>query len=368
MNLKYIIFISIFISLHSCKSEVTDIVSINAEIENAVNVLDITEYFHPEYIMLEKNEQCLIGEIHKAAIYSDYIIVLDKQISKGVYLFNRSGKFIRQIGSKGKGRGEYLYLEDFNVINDKIFLLSGLDRKLLVYDFDGNIIREERMSDHGGQIMGMFSDESYFTLRSNSRISVNYWKKNGELKNTIFEKEYSFINWQISKGYSQIKNASYISPKFTETIYFIDKKKIYPIYTFDYGKRNFPIGEVNNKIDLREKYKSKEYTSLYSFTISDDFLITRFVSFKPYYGVYFRKSGELILTKRLKCNDILLTTNIGEFEKGIIYSIESSMLVNLKNYKGSESVPLELHNVKSEDNPVLILLKQKEGAFNKNEE
>lgn len=355
----------IIVLLFSCKREDNEIVRVNVDVENAVNILDIAEYFSPEYIILETNEQCLIGEIHKAVIYSDYILVLDKHISKGVYLFNRTGKFIRQIGSMGKGRGEYLYLEDFSVINDKIFLLSGLDGKLLVYDFNGNLKREERMLDHGGQILGLFSDESYFTLRSNSRISINYWKKNGELINTIFEKKYSFINWQISKGYSQIQNTSYISPKFTETIYKIDKKNIYPIYTFDYGKRNFPIGEVTNTEELREKYKSKKYTSLNTFTISDDFIITSYFSSNPYCGLYFRKNGEHILTKRLMCNNILLTSNVGEFDKGIIYSKEASMLVNIRDYKGSESFPVELKNVKSDDNPVLILLKQKEGAFNK---
>lgn len=349
----------------SCKSIDTEIVIINAEIENAVNDLDISDYFCPEYIVLETNEQCLLGVIHKVLIYSDYILVLDKEISKCVYLFNRSGKFLRQIGSKGTGSGEYLYLEDFNVINDKIFLLTGLDRKLIVYDFDGNLKREERMSDHGGYIIGLFSDESYFTLRSNSRINLNYWEKNGKLRNTIFEKKYSFINWQISKGYSLMKNAQYISPKFTETIYKIDKKGMYPIYKFDYGKRNFPIGEVNNTEELREKYKSKKYTSLHSFTISDDFIITKFISSSPCNGLYFRKNGQLILAKRLMCNNMLLTYSVGEFENGVIFSAESAMLVNIKNYKGNESLPLEFQDIKSDDNPVLILLKQNEGAFSK---
>lgn len=361
-----IIIVIIVVLLFSCKREVNEAVRVKVDIEKAEDVLDVTEYFSPEYIILETNEKCLIGEIHKAVIYSDYVLVLDKEISKGVYLFNRSGKFIRQIGSKGKGRGEYLYLEDFGVINDKIFLLAGLDRKLLVYDFNGNLKREERMLDHGGLILGMFSDESYFTLRSNSRISINYWEKNGKLKYTIFEKRYSFINWEISKGYSQIQNTSYISPKFTETIYKIDKKNIYPIYSFDYGERNFPIDDVNNAEELRSKYQSKKYTSLNAFTISDDFIITSYISSKPCYSLYFRKNGEHILAKRLMCNNLLLTSIVGEFNKGVVYSKEASMLVNIRNYKGSESFPVELQGVKSDDNPVLILLRQKEGVFSKN--
>ncbi|VAW25165.1 hypothetical protein MNBD_BACTEROID01-356 [hydrothermal vent metagenome] len=53
-----------------------------------------------------------------------------------------NGKFIRQIGKKGNGPGEYLIIFDFVVISDTIFISSTGKRSLIKYSVNGDFIEE----------------------------------------------------------------------------------------------------------------------------------------------------------------------------------------------------------------------------------
>lgn len=88
-------------------------------------------------IALETTDNSLLGRIKKMDVTEDYLIFLD---NKGVFLFQKDGKFLRRIGKSGPGPGEYSKVTDFTVddINDKIYLLDASKRVVFVYDFESN--------------------------------------------------------------------------------------------------------------------------------------------------------------------------------------------------------------------------------------
>lgn len=93
-----------------------------------------------EYLPLEANSDCLIHTIAGVNVYDSLVFVSDYFL--GLYVFGRSGNFIRKIGSNGRGPGEYPRVSDFAVDykHNEVYILS--DRKMLVYDLLGKFKKE----------------------------------------------------------------------------------------------------------------------------------------------------------------------------------------------------------------------------------
>jgi len=91
-----------------------------------------------QYIPLETNPACVIREISNLTVVDSFLFVSD---NFRLLLFNKSGKFLQQIGTVGRGPGEYERVRDFAVSssNKEIYVLTG--REVLIYNFKGHFIR-----------------------------------------------------------------------------------------------------------------------------------------------------------------------------------------------------------------------------------
>ena len=56
-----------------------------------------------------------IGSLDKIQGLNNRIFILDRHQAKGVFEFTRDGVFVRQIGSRGNGPGEYIVPGDFSL-------------------------------------------------------------------------------------------------------------------------------------------------------------------------------------------------------------------------------------------------------------
>lgn len=72
-----------------------------------INTSDIIEDYR--YIPLETTSQSLMGMIRKVEFYKDRIYIYDVETNM-VYIYDKSGKFLRKIGQKGGGPGEFTTL------------------------------------------------------------------------------------------------------------------------------------------------------------------------------------------------------------------------------------------------------------------
>ena len=62
------------------------------------------------YIRLETNNKCLIGHINSFDISENHIVVYCVK-SESIYLFNKNGSFINQVGKHGEGPNDYLLMK-----------------------------------------------------------------------------------------------------------------------------------------------------------------------------------------------------------------------------------------------------------------
>ncbi len=109
-----------------------------------------------------------ISSIQKIDFLDDYIIV---QNTKGVYCFDKDGKFIRQYGTKGHGPGEYVQVGGM-IVNDNKKTISIYDSyscSLNNYSVDGKYLTTKRLKTDALNLM--FSGEYY----DEDNLFVNYF-------------------------------------------------------------------------------------------------------------------------------------------------------------------------------------------------
>lgn len=92
-----------------------------------------------EYIPLETSSECLVSG-QNVLVATQYVLTYD--LSRCL-LFSRSGKFVGEIGKRGRGPGEYTGI--FNVAFDekqKIIYLNTFNNKIIAYSTDGRLLAE----------------------------------------------------------------------------------------------------------------------------------------------------------------------------------------------------------------------------------
>jgi len=116
----------------------------------AVNLSSIGKEL--SYVSLETTPECMIQQISKILFSDSYIFVSDNQ--KRLLQFDKNGKFIRQIGSQGRGPREYYLVFDFCLDEKKeqIYLISA-PQTLLIFGFDGNFKYSYKLSFRPVQII-----------------------------------------------------------------------------------------------------------------------------------------------------------------------------------------------------------------------
>lgn len=92
------------------------------------------------YIPLEIKDNCVLGRVETASLYDDRIVVKDE---KGLFVFSRDGRFMFQVGRKGRGPSEHLGIHAFyyNEFSREFGILSAGSNVLLIYDDEGTFRR-----------------------------------------------------------------------------------------------------------------------------------------------------------------------------------------------------------------------------------
>ncbi len=118
-------------------------IKIDVSSSSKANISEITG--NSSFVKLETSESCLIKYIKSLSITKDYIFISDG-IDR-ILKFDRNGKFLLQIGRKGRGPGEFSGIINFSVdsINNYLVVLSY--KKISLYDFHGNFLRSINLND-----------------------------------------------------------------------------------------------------------------------------------------------------------------------------------------------------------------------------
>ena len=89
-----------------------------------------------------------VSYVHDIRMTDEYIFFLTND--ERVLQFSSTGEFIRRIGYKGRGPGEYLSARYFDILPEKeeVYVAGSLDGEMEVYSFAGKHLRTIPLSFH----------------------------------------------------------------------------------------------------------------------------------------------------------------------------------------------------------------------------
>ncbi len=195
-----------------------------------------------EYIPLETGEGSMLRRIASVIVCDSLIIVSD---GTKILRFSQQGKFLGQIGSTGKGPGEYTYVRHFNVDkrNREVFVLAM--GTVLVFGIDGEFRRSFKADFRPSQVV----------MKDENTLMFHLFNMSGPSPDTAFswyitDKEGVVLS-KVRNYFKRVSQPGLIvpdsplyyhdgSPRFLEfgmdTLYYFQNSAMTPYAIFNRGK------------------------------------------------------------------------------------------------------------------------------------
>lgn len=336
-----------------------------------------------EYIPLETNDLCFIGEITQIKrIGNDQIIVLDGKSNK-LFRFSRSGKFLGMIGGYGKGPGEYLRIIniEFNPKTNLIYVFDLGSKGVLKYNRDGVFIGKNKLPLLGYWVRML--DNKYFVYfdpaRSPKASQGFYRVVLTDLDGNIIKKyqKRKLPKETELKSPCSMQSSVYISDNkakywevTSDSILCVDSNlNIYYSEYLDQGQRSFPKSRMNDAKYVVQKFNDYS-TIIWTNETRNYFFCKGLTDHKLACIIYSKETGEVINAangRNLIIND--LDNGPGFWPDGkvdddyVFTSIEAFDLIELlqkSKVELSKRLKSIAQNADAKDNPILMIVKLKE--------
>jgi hypothetical protein len=141
-RVKWHVYIIIALVLSSCSAELSELktVLVNLEETSSVGLSYITDSLTK--IELELTDKSIVGRIEDI-IYEDGKIFIKDGFKSRIMVFDDKGKYIRTIGSRGQGPGEYASIvKSIAFDKKKQYLYIAAFEKIICYTVDGVFVSE----------------------------------------------------------------------------------------------------------------------------------------------------------------------------------------------------------------------------------
>jgi hypothetical protein len=373
---KITLFILLVLFFTGCKNknvEISPAYTIKIDSLSLKQSIKASELFDTcKNILLETTEESLIGKIDKIQIYENRIYILDKELAKSLFVFSDKGKFLFKIRHLGKGRGEFVTPDDFNIDDNKIYINSRILRKILAFNINGGLISELPVPTISFSF-SLIGPTSFFFYTC-GMSDLNHMVIGSDTKGKVIEnylpyettnKKYPGCFVSSQSNFFKTKDGIDVSLPFSDIVYEITPKGLSPKYFIDFTRYTLPepFIEKNKK---NPELASKVADSPYAYAIgnvceNNEWMYLKFflkgVSYKLFYH---KPSKEFVCTANvfndlyLPLSDIL--TISGDY---LVAVTQPYQLLHKNNEEKSHVHPDEEGNLSATDNPILMLMKFK---------
>lgn len=333
-----------------------------------------------KYIPLETDSGSLMFKIKKLVKINDAYVINDY---KRIISFTSDGKFISQVGKKGRGPKEYSFANDFSVnSNGNVYILSDDEDKIYVYNLNGKFLKYFNCPPQTTDIWNIDDAIFCFSANKNGTItnSFDILDNNGLVIRTFPNK----YRYKPRKFYTVLstecllykyQDETFVKEIFSDTVFKFKNDVITPAYIFNHTEELFPVKaregkwglEVFKKYIIQRKFFRTENNVYYEFTYKGN-------SYGFLGTLKGNKNSKLINLNKGIINDIdggiNFKFNLSDEDGTFIGWIDSHILKNhvtteaFKNstpkYPEKKKELEKLANSLNEnDNPVLMLVKLK---------
>lgn len=350
---------------------------------NKITNLNIDNITTTKFILpLETTKESIFGEISKICFSDSTIFVFDSQNQKLLCFDKNSGKFLKQIWTKGRGPKEFTYISS---------LFYSIEEKLL-YVYDGGKKKVFIFNDYGEYFNEIETDPDYF-LSDFCKIENSFWVhspynlENEEVQYRLYEMSDDFKEVKskhiVTNNFFDRKENSYYFQVLDNEVYFasgndpqiykISNNKVTPFYIIDnmFQRNNFQeISQISNRNEYEqqlyngaEKYRISSPNFVYTgnriyYTIG---LITKKLT--PDYGHVFdfNTKTSVFYNALIHPNIFLGFRPIAYLDEYLLFAINPS---SMSDYDLQDINTIYNSNISFESNPCLVFTKErKQGAF-----
>jgi hypothetical protein len=329
------------------------------------------------YIPLETTPECIISKIEKTLFSGSYIFVSEKS---RLLQFDKNGRFVKQIGSSGRGPEEMFLIQDFCIDEQKkeIYIISAPD-KLSIFDFDGVFKNSFHLSVRTTQIIPSDNNSLMFHIANVPGKNDPSWiitNKQGIVLSNIKNYLKRISQPGIIVPYSPLylfDNTLHFMEFGIDTLYYfkVAKRKPYAIFYFDNLKMN-PDLIVNSSM-VKINHENLTGTLWINSIIENDELL--FITFSlgvtdaEICAIYNKKTDAVTFLKdnafqndvdegimfwpKQVINDNLLIDYVDAFD---LLKKQPGSLIKNNYYVSSKLLNLK-KQISETSNPVLIILK-----------
>ena len=186
-------------------------ISLNSTDTNSVSFDDCFEI--SSCIPLEETENCHITDVRRIELFEDNYYVCSSNANTGLVVYDAKGRFLRRIGNKGNGHGEYTNILDFAIDkkNRRIILLCNRSSLVKIYSLEG-IFQEEKVL-HDTSLSNLACIDGVILCPTNHQGFTSYEE---DSLFYIFDESLNFIKKKIYISNNNLGMSSFI-PSNTRT-------------------------------------------------------------------------------------------------------------------------------------------------------
>lgn len=257
------------------------------------------------YIPLETSEEALLARVHIIIQADEYLIISNRR--GPVKLFSNNGDYIREIGRKGKGPGEYVNIGGvfWDELTKEVIIQDISLNSLLYYSLEGDYLRSFCIpyQTHFAYPLndGSFLGVNIYPVQMDSVYGKNYiFNTSGETKpfwSSEIELEQIVPFPAIQPSYCRVGNNDLFFPERSDSVYIINGGEIRPFASFNLKSRMLP-DEVYFNSNASYAEKERFIMSFFPMEINDnEFMMIFLMNQDRYVAFCNTKTDKARLTK-----------------------------------------------------------------------
>jgi hypothetical protein len=336
------------------------------KVEDKEKNFDWDQYIKIEQIIpLETNSNSVFANPDKVYVLKDKMFFKDRK-NQSLKVFDIAGKFLFDVGNKGKGPEEYLEVRDFMITDNNIYILDY--KKIHCFDasngkFKSNFnITTQEMSPI---CFLVFDSNDYYLWQSNpSQKNARDTKfrllkfEEGKLKSRYFK--YDHFSNDMNRFFKRPDGSFFMRPIDGEyDIYKITKDSVSLSFVLNFDNKNLPKDYfTKNPININNEYlKTDYYKSIADIFETEDYIY--FTCAGPqsyaYEGLINKKTNQVSFGKRDFSSNPRIIYSDGKYLYGYY---QPSLILNepikkIQHYFFDE-IKNRLKDIKVEDNIILV--------------
>lgn len=223
--------------------------------------------------------------------------------SETVYEYAKDGSFVRRIGAKGRGPGEYLNPQGIGMSGGRLYVFDYNTQNILTYGEDGSFIAsysQSALMNSGIYLSSFFFSGGDMILYASSNSPVQdmlRWDAATDGLTAVSERSREMLPEEAVMGENYIfgdRDNPFIYNNFNDTVYVLEGGRPVPLFLMRLGKYRFEYGDLT--FDGLMSLTASRLIFNWIAAAGENVLISYSVSIGeksfPYLGLYNTRTGE----------------------------------------------------------------------------